>query len=371
MARKTIDMESSRLRIPLVHSLIVPAIAFKWPPMSYSTASRGCRAGASSSLRLLATLTIASSLRAEFTRVEFVPRDTDPAISASCNSPQCIYVVRGILVDHDPHLPPDRNQLLVFLPGTGGAGGGARAFCGLAAELGYHVINLTYPTEKPASVCRSDSDLKAFENFRMALIQGGQSEHISVTRADTIENRLGKFLVLLARLRPRENWQQFMNADGGINWQLVAVAGQSQGGGHAILIGIKHRVGRVIATGAPKDYSRRFDAPAAWYREESATPKARFFTFNHVQDPQACTPAELLENVFALGLDAFGKPVDVAMASFPFDHTRILLTSFPHLSGSVEAGSKAALAAHGSVISDANAARWKQVWTYMLTEPVE
>ena len=35
---------------------------------------------------------------------------------------------------------------------------GAKALCELAAELGYHVINLMYPEDIPATVCAGDGN---------------------------------------------------------------------------------------------------------------------------------------------------------------------------------------------------------------------
>ena len=307
-------------------------------------------------------------LLAEVTNVEIVPRATDPAIGEEFNAPHHIYLNRGIVVDHETGLVPDRHELLLFLPGTNGTGAGAKAFCRLAADLGYHVINLTYPTKIAATVCGNDEDPKAFAEFRLALIEGGKTRHITIERADSIENRLIKLLTLLAARRPRENWEQFLNPDQSIKWAAIAVAGQSRGGGHAALIALRHRVARAVCTGAPKDYSKRLDAPAAWYGDAPATPKALIFTFNHRQDPQGCTPAQLLRNLSALKLDELGAPVDVAVESPPYHHSRALLTSFPLVSDPVVPGNPSARTAHGSVISDGNAERWKPVWTYLLTE---
>jgi len=303
------------------------------------------------------------------TCISVIPKATDSAIGATYNTPHCIYVNRRIVVEKDPALPRDRHQLLLFLTGTGGQAQGARAFCELAADLGYHVVSLMYPDDIPATICRRDEDPFAFEAFRMAIIHGGQTPHVTVARADSIENRLAKLLLHLTPLRPKESWGQFLNDDRSIRWEMIAVAGQSQGGGHAALIAIKHRVARVICTGAPKDYSVRHDTPAAWYNEESATPKACFFAFNHRQDPKGCTPEQLLRNLSALGLNAFGPPVDVVTVHSPYHHARILTTSFPAVNVSGE-NSEGATVAHGSVIANVYAARWRQVWTYMLTENV-
>jgi hypothetical protein len=269
--------------------------------------------------------------------------------------------------------PQARQELLLWLTGTGGDGHGAQGFSKLAAGLGYHVVSLMYPNDIPATAFANDSYPKSFADFRTAIIQGGQATYqagrktMSIERAESIENRLIKLLQHLQKIRPKENWAQFLDPDGNIKWDRVAVAGQSQGGGHAALIGIKHRVARVLCFGAPKDYSKKLDAPAAWYGEKSATPKGLFFAFNHHQDPKGCTPEQLLTNLKALALDKFGPPAEVDTEPFPYNHARILYTRYPTVTVTgVE--SEGAKAAHGSAINTRNADRWKQVWTYMLTE---
>lgn len=147
---------------------------------------------------------------------------------------------------------PDRHELLLWLTGTGGKGHDALGFANLAADLGYNVIILMFPNDIPATVCANDSNPKSYEELRLAVIQGGHASYqdgrkeISIVRSECIENRLIKALQYLQDKRPKENWAQFLKKNGSIQWESIAVAGQSQGGGHAALIGIKHRVARVM-----------------------------------------------------------------------------------------------------------------------------
>jgi pimeloyl-ACP methyl ester carboxylesterase len=297
------------------------------------------------------------------------PSATDPAIKA-LDEPHLICVDRDIVVAHKPELPADRHQLLLWIPGTKASpkadaereGDAAMfPFGRLAAELGYHVVFLRYPNEVSASICHQDPEPSAFEDFRLAIIAGAASKHITVSRTDSIENRLIKLLRRLGQLRPREEWGQFLNNDGSIHWEMLALAGQSQGGGHAALLGVLHPVSRVICFGAPKDYSVALHAPAAWYRKESATPKNRFFAFNHEQDHQACSPEMLLENLRALDLERFGAPMSVDTAAPPYAHARILMTNYP--GARVDSAT-----AHTTMISAANERVFGKVWRYMLTE---
>ncbi len=292
------------------------------------------------------------------------PSETDPEIK-TFDTYHYAYVNDAIIVDHDASLTPIRNQLLLWIPGTqekeNESPGAAAGFCKLAANLGYHVVILKYPNNESASACRNDADRNAFEKFRMALITGGTSAHLNVARSESIVNRLTKLLVYLARVRPTEHWEQFIETDGTIKWSAIAVAGQSQGGGHAALLGIKYQVARVICFGAPKDFSQAHHGPAAWLTAQSATPKARFFALNHQQDHQACSPAEQLENLHALGLAEFGKMVDVDQANPPYRHSHILETNYP-------GGKIASKVAHTTGINPRNAAVFGKVWTYLLTE---
>jgi hypothetical protein len=318
------------------------------------------------------TLFAVTLARAEVTTVSILPSATDDAIK-TYDFPYTLYVNRNIVVENQKELPHDRHELLLFIPGTHAKdtphrGPGPAAFCTLAADLGYHVISLTYPDQIPASICRGDKDERAFEEFRMAIIQGGHTKYISVEPGESIEHRVVMLLKHLKTIRPKEHWEQFLTEEGTINWKLIAVSGHSQGGGHVALLGIKHRVARVLCFGAPKDYSHRYSKPAAWYALRSATPRDRFFTFNHHQDFTGDTsPEQLMENVKALKLDTFGSAVEVDETEFPYHHSRMLFTRFPTVTvtGPQSEGS---LTAHGAMLNNKNAERWKQVWTYMLTE---
>lgn len=299
--------------------------------------------------------------RAALEGIAIQPSKTDTAIQ-TFDFPHHLHVDRDIVVRHAADKSAERHELLLWLTGTGGRSRGAEEFCKLAASQGYHVIKLMYPDDVPASVCRKDADPKAFENFRLSIIRGSESPHIKIPRAESIEHRLIQLLKLLHRMRTRENWGQFLDETGGIRWEKLAPAGQSQGGGHAFLIGMKHRVARVIATGAPKDWSLVSNGPAAWLLADSATPRERFFTFNHEQDHQGCSPEDQWAILKAFGLTPFGPVTSVDKTQPPFDRSRSLSTNHP--GGKLKSGP-----AHTSVITNRNADLFKPVWLYMLTEP--
>lgn len=283
-----------------------------------------------------------------------LPAATDAAIIRA-DAPHRIYF--------DPTVR-HRNQLLVFLPGTGGRNvGKPREFSVTAAELGYHVIDLAYPNAISATACWRESDSACFENFRREIIDGRDSSPlIAIGRADSIENRLEKLLQSLDIQEPGKGWKEFLAPAGGLAWEKIALAGQSQGGGHAALIAREHQVARVLMFSASKDYNLKLHKPAPWYRQ-GQTPVQRFFAFAHALDKQGCDLSQQLEIFQALGITI--RPSLVDGASAPYGGAHVLLTNYP--------GRKiSSLQAHVTGISNglrnaSGAPLFKPVWTYMLT----
>ncbi len=143
------------------------------------------------------------------------PSTVDPASDKKFDEPHWIYVQHDIVLNHDAKLPADRHELLLYIPGTAPrstkepepghvAIHASHTFCLVAASLGYHVIAISYPNSLSASSCNNDAEPDAFEKFRMAIIQGGTTPHITVSRVDSIENRLIELLKSLAVDIPRK-----------------------------------------------------------------------------------------------------------------------------------------------------------------------
>jgi hypothetical protein len=300
-------------------------------------------------------LTAAGHVRASSKTIQ--PSLTDPEIN-TFDTPHGVYF--------NPSAKT-RNKLVVFIPGTNGTGLGGKLFAETAANEGFHVVSLSYPSSVPATVCHAQADENCFENFRREIIEGNDlSPLIVVNRANSIENRLQKLLIYLTKDFENEGWGQYLNAANEIRWEQLILSGQSQGGGHAPLMAKDHRVSRVIMFSAPKDYDRASNKAAGWYGE-GKTPLKNYFAFNHIQDKQGCDYDQQLENLKTLGLFAFGEPVDVDKSTPPFKNSRILITDYPGKPlSSVEA--------HTSLMSDGRTPLdkdgvpyFRPVWIYLLT----
>jgi dienelactone hydrolase len=282
---------------------------------------------------------------------EVNPSDTDEKIDTftGAGKEHVVYLKKEV---------KSRGQLVVFLPGTGGNGHGAPKFCIRAAEEGYHVIALTYPSDTAMTVFRNSSDSNAFRKARENIINGKQPYmEFKTTEPNSIENRLTKLVEYLVKTAPTERWNQFQNKKEGLIWSKLVLTGQSQGAGHAGLMATQRKVARVIMFGGPKDHSLKIGKSAAWLSEEKATPLNRFFCFNHAEDGMnGCTYPQQLANYQAMKLAPEYKVVDVDKTSPPYQHSRLLTST------------RTVENPHGSVIGSVQN---QAAWTYLLTEPVE
>jgi hypothetical protein len=282
------------------------------------------------------------------------PSETDPRIT-EFNSAHLVWQPEG----------KARNELLLFLPGTGGTPqtGPARFFAATGAKVGYHVILLMYPDNVAAQqMCARSNDPDAYLKFRNGIICGGAiGRGRSIQPQDSIESRVQKLLVYLRKRQRDCGWDRYLNRDGGIRWRLVAAAGQSQGGGHAYMLGKNHELARVVMFGSPKDYSLRFDAPAKGFDGNTKTPLARFFAYNHVRDNgNGCNHEQQLKILGKIGLTDLGT-ANVDRPSRSFGHAHVLFTN-------VDLPDPAKF--HGAGLSPRLQVNFP-VWKYLLTEPVD
>lgn len=286
------------------------------------------------------------------------PQATDPAIDRA-------------LADHYVWLDPAaraNRKLLVFLPGTNNVPAGWQLLEQEAARLGYHVIGLMYQNDVGVDVtCRSSPDPDCSGNMRMEIIDGiDRSSLVTVTPANSIDNRLAKLLVYLDDQFPTEGWSRFLE-HGEPKWSQIAVSGQSQGAGQAALIGKIRHVNRVVMFSGPPD-ARVPEETDAWV-SIGRTPAAKYFGLFHKRDHLV---VGIRANLTALDMERFGDPVAPELSGPPYGGTHILVTDLKPTLGYLPSPPNP----HQSTARDVNTPLapdgtplLRDAWRYLLGEP--
>jgi dienelactone hydrolase len=179
-------------------------------------------------------------------------------------------------------------QLAVFLPGTHGKPGNARALLQVIATEGYRAIGLEY-NDSPAvdQVCPRDPRPTCAAQFRHTRIFGS-ADNGPVTNidAESIVSRLTGLLIYLDNQHPHEQWHQYLLPDGP-DWSRIVVCGLSQGAGMAAYIAKLKPVARVVLFSGPWDYFGRARSLAPWLEAPSVTPPERWFASYHRREKAA------------------------------------------------------------------------------------
>lgn len=304
---------------------------------------------------LFSFLLISSSTSAQ-SLYKVKPSQTDPAI-------------RTFNKEHYAYIQPTaskRNKLFVFLPGTFGAPEHYDLLLAKAANMGYHSIGLTYPNPYPVnSYCKASADLACATDARLETFDGiDRSPFVAVDPSNSITNRLYKLLLYLQANHPADGWGQYLS-NGQTRWDLVTVAGHSQGGGHAGVIGKVKQVNRVVIF-ACYDYAPLAKDFADWINTSGATAPANYFGFINKNDEMVKYDQQLLA-WDKLGMTA-SAAVNVDQVTVPFNHSQQLYTeeepggaTVSPYHGSVAVSNATPKDAHGKPLFDG-------VWEYLLED---
>jgi hypothetical protein len=296
------------------------------------------------------------------TVVTVVPSVTDAAINVN-NDAHYTYAPSGTL----------KNKLVVFLPGTGAIPMNYSLFERAAATLGFHSIGLTYVNDITINgvvdVCGSVTDTGCYRKARLEVLTGQDlTPLLTISRTNSIENRLIKLLKYLHLQYPTQGWGQYLDGDV-VLWNKIITAGHSQGAGHAAFIGKTYRVDRALMF-SWADYSTVLNNAAPWVGAVGATTSEGFFSFIHPKDG-LIQYSTALTTWNLLGLSLYGKVVSIDTANGNFRGTHTLVTNQePAFGGST------ALAYHNMSVANLYTpstgleAGFKPVWEYMLTTPV-
>ncbi len=223
-----------------------------------------------------------------------------------------------------------RGRLLVFLNGSGSEPaaatvGLATSWYGVARSEGLHVLGVSYRSGAAIGVLCQGVDT-CFEPSRMALVtgaptMGAANALANVTVDEGIEQRIAAALKMLSVRDPEGGWGEFLEGEA-VRWERLLVSGHSQGGGHAALLGKRHRLERVIMLASPCD-SLADGTPAQWLSSSTgwATPPERFtglWTAGDAVCPSASaiwqrlgvpSAAQLAQGVGCSGIDAHTAPL--------------------------------------------------------------
>jgi hypothetical protein len=262
-----------------------------------------------------------------------------------------------------------KNRLMIFFPGTGGIPRGYKTFTELAANKGFHAFSLQYVNADSVNdLCSSGNDLDCYERCRLEIIDGtDRTTLVNVNRPNSIENRIIKLIKYLHNNNPNDGWLQYLDANDNIRWDKIVVAGHSQGGGHAGIIGKKHKVARVIMFAAA-DFNVNAFAPANWISALGLTPSSDFYGFMHQRD-QLVNYGVVANRVWtAYGMSSFGVPVNVDNITTPFNNTHSLNSDWTILPVGSDYHSATIVDTRFPVSNGEPV--YKSVWEYLLTIPV-
>jgi hypothetical protein len=243
--------------------------------------------------------------------------DTDPQI-----------ILDGAKKHHVLYNPTSqhKNTLLLHLVGSLDNPNSTILYPTIAANNGFHCINLAYRNGTSGqAACGDVPDPDCHLNYRKEIIEGiDYSASVNVNAANSIDNRLIKVLQYLDANYPNHNWSQYFTGNT-VNWDKLIVSGHSQGGGHAAVIAIDRPIQRVLMFGSPNDYSDTLMSLANWSQLPHIVADSNYYSFNALYD-------EIIEfwkqyaHSDALNQDNYGDTVNVDVVPSPFNNSRQLYT---------------------------------------------
>jgi len=291
------------------------------------------------------------------------PPETDPAITSA-------------LFDHYAVNNPwvvQRGVLFLFFPGTHSRATNYKMLCETAADQGFHAISLQYVNSVSVNTkCTGGRSLECYENLRREILFGADfSPHANVSRANSAENRLVKLLRCLADRYPLDGWEQYLTAQDVPRWSRILLAGHSQGGGHAAMLGKYYSASGVIMF-ASMDYSFSRSKPGAWVYQNSNTRPEKFFAAAHTQD-KTMPIAAMRQYWNAFGFRNISPVVNIDEVGTPYANANTLITSIeparvnrkkPDYHNALCMDADTPLAPDGEPLL-------KNLWIYLLNAPLD
>lgn len=221
------------------------------------------------------------------------------------------------------------NKLFLFLGGTGSNTSNYFALLNKAANIGYAVINLSYPNDVAAASLSNNSDSLAFNKYRQELCFGTPlSNDVSVDSLNSIYSRFLNLLNYLDTTNNDHNWSQYLNSTASIDWNKIAIGGHSQGAGHAVFLAKTFIVDRALMFSGPNDYSDYFSNSANWLRNPGVTPISDFYSYLSLND-EVVDFTKQYTNINGLGMLQSDDTTLVDYLVPPYGNSKCLYTTQP------------------------------------------
>lgn len=250
------------------------------------------------------------------------PSTTDPAIT-TFTAAHFVSVQTGSVL---------RNILFVNLPGTNRTPSQCRVIAQKAVSMGYHAISLTYVNQTAGNpLCSPTGDTTCHVRLRREVIDGiDRHTAIDITPANSIINRLTRLLIYMNKVQPTQGWGQYV-VNGQINWPNVIIAGHSQGGALAGVIGRFYPVRRIIMF-SMIDFLNNGLIPD-W--EKLPFNNANYYSLINMNDE--LVPWAKVDAVWAAtGWKAYGNYINVDWNLPPYNNTHLLVSTYKPTSTSID-----------------------------------
>jgi len=220
-----------------------------------------------------------------------------------------------------------RDVLFLFFPGTKSRATNYKMICDAAADMGFHAISLQYFNDVSVNfTCAKSRNLNCYEDMRKAILFGDDSSpHVKVNWPNSAENRLMKLLEYLSERYPLDGWEQYITDIGAPDWSKILLAGHSQGGGHAAMLGRYYETAGVIMF-ASMDYNFKLSSAGSWVSQESSTDISKYFAVAHTED--MTIPIAAMRRYWnTFGFRQLGPVINIDHSGFPYGNSHTFITS--------------------------------------------
>lgn len=258
------------------------------------------------------------------------PAETGPGVSAELQEANYHYVA---LPGPDQQLRP---HLVLYMGGSLGNPERAGEISDFLAGMGFPVLNIRYPNDFVVGIsCLAR--VNCYENLRGEVVFGAgvayvagareyQEPTVLVNARNSVVGRVLALLDYLAYESPHSGnpdpslWRRYIRSDpgspySGVNtgpgypdWSSIILAGHSQGGGHAAMLGMNlaspEAAQAVVMLSSPNDFDNSNDQSASWLNRGSSTPTSAFWGLRHSDDNRL--GGHVAQNWEVLGGAGFG-----------------------------------------------------------------